>query len=113
MKSSENPRRSGGRRRIPLHRALTCLIAFWLAVGGAGAGCANGRRGGVEYIPADRAVLPLKKGAPSPGDGWFVPPAVMVELVPGLEEKFRSGEREAGNEARNEGESEKQDGGMK
>ncbi|MEX0715326.1 MAG: hypothetical protein WD066_02000 [Planctomycetaceae bacterium] len=46
----------------------------------------------MEYIPADRAVAALKKGDPAPNDGWYVPPAVMHELVPALDERFRSGD---------------------
>ncbi|MCH7688661.1 MAG: hypothetical protein IH899_18590 [Planctomycetes bacterium] len=46
----------------------------------------------MEYIPADRAVIPLKKGEPAPTAGWFVPPAVMQEIVPCLDEKFRNSE---------------------
>ncbi len=68
---------------------LTVSIAGWLVV--APAGCAT-NRGNVEYIPADRAVVPLKKGEPAPADGWFVPPAVMQEIVPSLDERFRRGD---------------------
>lgn len=71
----------------------TVLIAGWLAVVPVVfAGCATGGDR-VEYIPGDRAVVPLKKGEAAPGDGWFVPPAVMQEIIPSLDERFRN-ERE-------------------
>lgn len=77
------------RRRPPglIRRMRTCLIAGWLAA--VPAGCAVAPRSKVEYIPSDRAVSPLKKGQPAPTDGWFVPPAVMQEVVPWLDEKYR------------------------
>jgi hypothetical protein len=53
------------------------------------AGCAtDGNK--IEYIPADRAVVPLKKGEAAPAEGWFVPPAVMQEIIPCLDERFRN-----------------------
>lgn len=50
------------------------------------------RMGGerVEYIPGDRALVPLQKDQPAPADGWFVPPALMQELVPLLERRFQA-----------------------
>jgi hypothetical protein len=36
-------------------------------------------------------VTPLEAGQPAPADGWFVPPAVMQEMVPCLDERFRDG----------------------
>lgn len=70
-------------------------IAGWLAAAAAGcaiaAGCAT-ERPRVEYIPADRAIAALRKGDPAPNDGWYVPPAVMQELIPGMDERFRSGD---------------------
>lgn len=69
---------------------LTALIAGCCAA--AAAGCVHPRER-VEYIPGDRAVVPLKKGDPAPAEGWFVPPAVMQELVPHLDDQFGSPER--------------------
>ena len=70
----------------------TRSIAGWLAAGLVGcvtvSGCATNRNP-VEYIPGDRAVVPMKKGDAAPADGWFVPPAVMQEIVPCLDEKYR------------------------
>jgi len=45
--------------------------------------------GKVEYIPADRAVVAMKKGEQVPADGWFVSPAVMQEIIPCLDKRFR------------------------
>jgi len=67
------------------------LIGGCLAV--ALGGCANlNLPSRVEYIPADRAVMPLSKGQPAPADGWYVPPAVLQEMVPYLDEKYRKAE---------------------
>ena len=71
-----------------LRKTRIALIAGCLAVGLAG--CANlNLPNRVEYIPADRAVMPLSKGQPAPADGWYVPPAVLQEMVPYLDEKYR------------------------
>jgi hypothetical protein len=51
----------------------------------------------VEYIPSDRAVVPLKKGEAAPAEGWFVPPAVMQEIIPYLDEQFRDGKSKTNN----------------
>lgn len=67
-------------------RMRSGLIAGWLAV--ALAGCAT-HRAAIEYIPADRALSPLKKGDPAPADGWFVPPAVLQELLPDANQRFQ------------------------
>ena len=64
----------------------TVLIAGWLAV--ALVGCVTGG-GKVEYIPADRAVVNMKKGQQAPADGWFVSPDVMQEIIPCLDKRFR------------------------
>lgn len=72
------------------HRAAhmrTALIAGCLAAAAGGCVAVRDR---VEYIPGDRAVVPMKRGEPAPDDGWFVPPAVMQDVVPYLDEKFRS-----------------------
>jgi len=72
-----------------LRKMQIALISGWLAVGLAG--CANlNRPDRIEYIPADRAVMPLSKGQPAPADGWYVPPAVLQEIVPYLDEKYRN-----------------------
>jgi len=34
--------------------------------------------------------VPLKKGEAAPAEGWFVPPAVMQEIIPCLDERFRN-----------------------
>lgn len=77
--------------RRPPSRLRTMQIALmsgWLAVGLGG--CANlTLPSRVEYIPADRAVMPLSKGQPAPADGWYVPPAVLQEMIPFLDEKYR------------------------
>ena len=80
--------------RLPpnrLRKMQIVLMSGWLAVGLAG--CANlTLPSRVEYIPADRAVMPLSKGQPAPADGWYVPPAVLQEMIPYLDEKYRKAE---------------------
>ena len=74
------------------------LIAGLLAVVPAGCVAPSDR---VEYIPGDRAVVPLQQGDAAPADGWFVPPAVMQQVVPFLDQQFRDqelGQPEANNE---------------
>lgn len=34
--------------------------------------------------------MPLKKGQPAPAEGWFVPPAVLQEMIPYLDETYRN-----------------------
>ena len=86
--------RSATRCPLPRNRhrkMLIALIVGWLAVGLVGCGIVRKTQPRVEYISSDRAVVPLKKGQAAPNDGWFVPPAVMQEVIPCLDERFRSG----------------------
>lgn len=89
---------SSGRRLGPAARVRTVLIAGYTAV--VLAACATGDR--VEYIPSDRGVVPLQAGEPAPAEGWFVPPAVMLEIVPCLDERFQQGALSPSTSARTE-----------
>ncbi len=75
-------------RRMRISSIAGWLVAVAVVCGGL-TGCVQNRKG-VEYIPADRAIAPLTKGQPAPGDGWFIPPAVLQELVPAADERFQN-----------------------
>lgn len=84
---------SGRRCRLRRSHRLRMLLALTAGLLAAvPAGCVTDRNR-VEYIPSDRAVVPLKKGEAAPAEGWFVPPAIMQEMIPCLDERFRE-ERE-------------------
>lgn len=73
----------------PNRTARTPIVLIVGLLAGVLAGCVTGRDN-VEYIPGDRAVVPLSKGDAAPGDGWFVPPAVMQDVIPLLDERFQN-----------------------
>lgn len=72
-------RRNGINRWARASAAWMMLIAcLMIAV----AGCKSSGR--IIYVPTHLAVEWLDKGEPAPDDGYFVPPALMLEVGPAL-----------------------------